>query len=152
MRARRPLATLVLLAGLAVLAGCGPDRDRAGPAEGDPGTTATTEAAAGDVVEDAPARATDPERAGFELVAAWRRGDRQGAAPFATPAVIDQLFRLRPPATGQSAQDPGCTRDGQRHRCDYEVGPDLTLSLQVRGDRSRGYRVTGLDTAGGRPG
>jgi hypothetical protein len=149
MRCRHPLATLALLAVLAVAAGCGAGDGRAGRAEGDPGTTATTEAAAGGVVQDAPARATDPERAGFELIAAWRRGDRQGADPFATPAVVDQLFRLRPPATDQGSQDPGCTRQGERSTCVYEVGPDLSITLHVRGDRAAGYRVTGLERSTG---
>lgn len=71
--------------------------------------------------------APSPEKAADGLLAAWRAGDRAGAARVAPPASIDVLFSQPPGATQgrQCSQGNMPTRD-----CVYRYGDDL-LRIKV---------------------
>lgn len=66
------------------------------------------------------------EKAGAELLQAWRAGDRAAAEKIAQPQAVEVLFGNKPGPT----QSRGCALAQQAHDCAYRYG-DRLLRLTV---------------------
>ena len=105
-------------------------------------TTSTTARTTTTGVTAPPAVAT-PEAAANGLFAAYRAGDQQQAARFATAEVVEVLFRVA--FSGDEGTFQGCVPDGQLFVCRLaQIGAAYTMTVQ-RAPGSGSFIVVGLD-------
>lgn len=105
-------------------------------------TTTSTTAPTTTAVTAPPAVAT-PEAAANGLFAAYRAGDQQQAARFATPEVVQVLFQV--PFSGDEGTFQGCTPDGEMFVCRFaQIGAIYTMTVQ-RAPGSGSFIVAALD-------
>ena len=91
----------------------------------------------------APPAVATPEAAANGLFAAYRAGDQQQAARFATAEVVEVLFRVA--FSGDEGTFQGCVPDGQLFVCRVaQVGAAYTMTVQ-RAPGSGSFIVVGLD-------
>jgi hypothetical protein len=91
----------------------------------------------------APPAVATPEAAANGLFAAYRAGDQQQAARFATAEVVEVLFRVA--FSGDEGTFQGCAPDGQLFVCRVaQVGAAYTMTVQ-RTPGSGSFIVVGLD-------
>ena len=92
-----------------------------------PGTTTTTAP---------PFSHDDAEKAANGLFAAYRAGDQQAAAKYATPAVVSGLFAQ----PVQVVSFGGCTQDGQLYQCRF-ASADAAYNFTVQADPKSGAAI-----------
>jgi hypothetical protein len=94
-----------------------------------PGATTTT---------TAPFTHTDAERVANGLFSAYGTGDRQTAARYATPDVVNGLFAL----PFQEASFQGCAQDGELFSCGFaSASTGATYTFTVQADPTSGAAI-----------
>ena len=107
------------------------------------GTSTSTTARTTTTGVTAPPAVATPEAAANGLFAAYRAGDQQQAARFATAEVVEVLFRVA--FSGDEGTFQGCVPDGQLFVCRFaQVGANYTMTVQ-RAPGSGSFIVVGLD-------
>jgi len=103
----------------------------------DAGTTTTTSEPAPTTTAQ-PAVPT-PEQATNGLFAAYRSGDREQAARFASQDVIGVLFAV--PYNPPDGSFQGCVADGDLYRCQYSQGASSYDMVAARSETDGSYAI-----------
>lgn len=140
----RPAVALITMVALLGLGACGRSIRGLAPVPAPATTPSETPAPPPTTTTTMPAlvSAGSPEQGAANLLAAWRAGDRAGAARLAPPAAVDALFALPPGPTQARGCDQSAT--GPRN-CVYRLGNRL-LRIKLVGS-APGWTVNAVEVS-----
>jgi hypothetical protein len=111
-----------------------------------PGATATTVKVSSPTPSTAPPAVPSPEAAVNGLIAAYRAGNQEQAARFATADVVDALFAV--PFSGDEGSFQGCTPSGELFACRYSQSATAYDMTAQRNPRGGSFLVVQIEVRG----